>query len=293
MSDILKSLFGGSSSQQNTQATSTPTNFTNPGLSGLAPDLSSFLNTVMTSFGRQAGNAGNPIGSATPTTQAGVSGQEGNLLSTINSQVGPGTDSAKYIKDVLSGSYLPGSPNQNPYLAAAITAAQRPTLDNLTQTLTQALPGRFAAAGQSIQPNSPGSTGGGSSAFDNAAALAFQSAANTSTDIASNIGSDAYKSERQNQNVAAGLDQAEVDNTIKALQASALPRLIQQNGLDQGLALFQEQTKQLLDILKTIGAVQAPTLANTSQSTGNATSSTEKGIVPGLFPNGFSGKTGG
>lgn len=283
MTGVLNAIFGGSQSNQNTQSTSTQQNYTNPSLSGLAPGLASNLQQLLSSFGSTTANAGNPTAASTPTPQAPVTGQEGNLLNTIGSQVGPGTDSAAYIKQVLNGNYLPGSPNQNPYLSAAITAAQRPTLDNLTQTLTKDLPGRFAAAGQSLQPNSPGSTGGGSSAFDNAAALAFQSAANTSTDIASNIGSNAYNAERGNQNVAAGLDQNEVNNTISALQASALPRLIQQNGLDQGLSLFQSQISNLLDVLKTIGAVQAPTLAANSQSTGTGTSTASKGIVPDIF----------
>lgn len=277
MSDLLHSLFGGSDAQS-TQS-STPTNMTDPSLQGLAPGLSSSLQQILSQF--QGSVAGGP----TPTPQAPVTGQEQTLLNTIGSQVGPGTASAGYVKNVLNGDYMPGSTSGNPFLAQAITAAQRPTLDNLTQTLTRDLPGRFAAAGQSLQPNSPGSTGGGSSAFDRAAALAFQSAANTSTDIASNIGSNAYNTGVQQQENAAGLDQNAVDKTISALQASALPRLIQQNGLDQGLTMFQQQTQSLLDILKTIGAVQAPTVANTS--VGQSTSTKDNGIVPSLFPKGL------
>ncbi len=280
MSGVLQTLFGGTT--QNTQSTSnsTPQNFTDPSLSGLGSSLSQWLTGLQGSLSGSTNNA-NPS-SVTPTPQAPVTGNEQNLLNTIQGQVGPGTASAGYLKNVLSGNYLPGQPGGNPFLSAAITAAQRPTLDNLTNTLTDALPGRFAAAGQQLQPNSPGS-GGGSSAFDKAAALAFQSAANTSTDIASNIGSNAYTNERSNMNVAAGLDQNQVNNTISALQASALPRLIQQNGLNQGLQLFQSQVANLLDVLKQVGGVQAPTLANnsTSQSSGTATSS--KGIIPDIW----------
>ena len=284
MSGILKSLFGGSDATQQSTSSSTQTNYTDPTLSGLAPDLAGLIRSISSGLNTRTGGA--DPSTATPTPQAGVTAQEQSILDTLGTQIGGGTDRAAYIKQVLSGDYLPGSDKQNPFLAAAITAAQRPTLDNLTQTLTRALPGRFAQAGQQLQANSPGSAGGGSSAFDRAAALAFQSAANTSTDIASNIGSAAYNQERQEQTKAAALDQQEVDTTIKGLQASALPRLIQQNGLDQGLAIFQQQTQALLDLLKTIGAVQAPTLAanSTSQSTGE--SSTQKGIFPALFPKG-------
>lgn len=285
MTGALKYLLGGSDSNTNQQSTSTQTNYTDPSLSGLSPDLANFLKSISGSLSTTTNNA-NPNGGATPTPQAPITGQESNLVNTIGTQVGPGTASASWLKDTLAGKYLPGAPGGNPELSAAITAAQRPTLDNLTQTLTKALPGRFAAAGQQLQPNSPGSTGGGSSAFDNAAALAFQGAANTSTDIASNIANNAFNVGAQQQTQAAGLDQNEVNNTVSALQASALPRLIQQNGLNQGLQLFQTQVSNLLDVLKTIGAVQAPTLAANSQSTGNATSTSSKGIVPDLFPKG-------
>lgn len=282
MTGVLQALFGGSTTNQNSQSTSTPTNFTAPALSGLAGPLSDALTSLKNSLTGTTNNA-NPTGGATPTPQAPETAQETNLLNTIQGQVGPGTSSADYLKKVLAGNQLPGAPGGNPDLAGAITAAQRPTLNNLTQTLTQALPGRFAVAGQQLQPNSPGSTGGGSSAFDNAAALAFQSAANASADIASNIGSNAFETGTKNQIAAAGLDQNEVNNTISALQASALPRLIQQNGLTQGLQLFNQQVQNLLDTLKTIGAVQAPTLANTSQSTAAGTSTSSKGIIPDLF----------
>jgi len=284
MTDVLKSVFGGSSSESQTQSTSTPINFTDKNLQGLAPDLAASLKQLLGSYGQQTTNAGTG-GTGTTTPQAGVTGQEQSLLDTLKTQVGPGTDSAGYIKDVLGGKYLPGQPGANPFFDAAVRAAQRPTLEGLTETLSRALPGRFTANGQLIQSNEGGQ--GGSSAFDRAAAIATRGASNAVGDIATNMGNTAYGSERTNQNVAAGLDQAQVDQTIKGLQASALPRLIQQNGLDQGLALFQQQTSNLLDLLKTIGGIQAPKIANASQSTGTSSSSTEKGIVPGLFPKGI------
>lgn len=277
MTQVLQTLFGGSTTNQ--ASTSNQTNYTDPSLSALSPTLASSLSSLLSSLQGSTNNA-NPS-SITPVAQAPLTSQEQSLLNTIPGQVGPGTASAGWINSVLQGNYLPGGANANPALAGTITAAQRPTLDNLTQTLTQDLPGRFAAAGQQLQPNSPGSTGGGSSAFDNAAALAFQSAANTSTDIASNVANNEYNTGVQTQTAAAGLDQNEVNQTISALQASALPRLIQQNGIDEGLSLFQSQVTNLLQTLQTIGGVAAPTLAANSQSSGTATSS--KGIVPDLF----------
>lgn len=284
MAGLVHSLFGGSDAQQTSQATSTPTNFTDPSLSGLAPDLAGSLKQILASFGNQATTAGtNPTG--TPLPQAPVTGQEGSLLNSINGQVGPGTASAGYIRDVLNGNYLPGQASANPFLSSAISAAQRPTLQGLTETLSRALPGRFTAGGQFIQPNT--GDNGGSSAFDRAAAIATRGAADATGDIATNISNNQYQQERQQQTVAAGLDQSEVDHTIAGLQASALPRLIQQNGLDQGVALFQKQTQNLLDVLKSIGAITAPTIANTSQSTSQGTSTKDNGIVPALFPKGL------
>jgi len=291
MSGILKSLFGGSEAQTSSQSTSTPVNFTDPSLKGLAPGLAGSLSELLQSFGAVNAGAGNPIANATPTTQAPMTDQERQLLSQIPGQTGPNTNRANYFADVLQGKYLPGQANSNPFLQDAIKAAQRTTLEGLTETLDRSLPGRFTAAGQLIQPNT-GDNGGGSSAFDRAAAIATRGAANAVGDIATNMSNTNFQNERQQQTTVAGLDQGEVDNTIKGLQASALPRLIQQNGLDQGLALFQQQTDKLLEILKTIGAVQAPSLANQSQSTSTGTSSTEKGIIPGLFPKGLGGGGG-
>lgn len=276
MGDIGRTLFGGAESK----ATSTPINFTDSSLQGLNPILAAALKTTLGSFSGQQTNAGNP-GTATPTPQAPVTGQEQDILNSIGSSVGGGTARAGYINDVLSGKYLPTGDNSNPFVSAAITAASRPALDALTQTLTRDLPGRFTANGQMIQSNTNGQ--GGSSAFDRAAALATQSTSNMLTDIASKIGSDAYTNERNQQTQAASLDQNEVNTAINALSASALPRLIQQNGLDQGLALFQQQTQNLLALLKTIGAVGSPTLANQSESTATK----ENGIIPALFPKGL------
>lgn len=285
MSGILKSLFGGSEQTQTQQSTSTPTNMTNPVLTGLAPDLATSLRALVNSFSETASGAGNPLGGATPVPQAPVTGQEQSMLDTIATQVGPGTDSAQYIKSVLSGNFLPGQPGANPFFDAAVRAAQRPTLEGLEETLGRVLPGRFTQAGHMIQSNTGNQ--GGSSAFDRAGAIATRGVANAVGDIATNMGSKAYGEERAQQTQAAALDQAQVDQTIKGLQASALPRLIQQNGMDKGLALFQQNVANLLDILKTIGAVQAPTVAQTSQSTGSASGSSEKGIVPSLFPKGL------
>ena len=220
----------------------------------------------------------------------------------------------------------------NPLLQAYITAAQRPTLENLTETLTRDLPSRFTAAGQFVQPT-------GSSAFDRAAAIASRGAANAIGDIGTNIGyqgynldrtlqeqaineqqnrllsaatgtagnalsaaqgnqttalgagqsnlsailsalqgnqsagleaqkanQGAYETERQLQQGGVQLNQQEVQNTIQNLQAQALPRLIQQYGLDQGLQQFNNQVNNLMTLLQTAGGVTHPVIGNQSSS---------------------------
>lgn len=282
MSSYLQNIFGGSNQSSQSTSTSTPSNYTAPGLSAIDnSSLPAALQQLLQAFGGQASGAGNPIGNATPTTQAPLSSQEQSLLGTIGQQVGPNTASSSWINSVLSGAQMPGQPGGNPFLSSAITAAQRPTMQNLTSTLSQALPGQFTAAGQFVNPNNTGS--GGSSAFDTAAALASNGAANTMGDIAANVSNNAYNTGIQEQTAAAGLDQNEVNNTISALQASALPRLIQQNGLDQGLSLFQSQTSNLLSFLQSLGAIGAPTLANTTTSQSTGTGSSSKGIIPDLY----------
>lgn len=267
---------GQSTSNGVSNSASTTSNYTNPALTGLGGTLADTLKQVLSSFSAQTANAGDPLSNSAAAPQAALSDQEHQLLGNLTTQTGPNTDSAAYIKSVLAGNFLPGQPGASPFFDAAVRAAQRPTLEGLQETLSRTLPGRFTLAGQQIQSNSGDQ--GGSSAFDRAAAIATRGAANAISDIATNMGNTQYGAERAQQTAAAGLDQAQVDQTIKGLQAAALPRLIAQNGLDKGLALFQQQTQNLLEFLKTIGTVQAPTLgtnavASSSQSGQSSTGS--------------------
>ncbi len=81
------------------------------------------------------------------------------------------------LNDTLAGKFLPGQAGSNPFLEAAIAAAQRPTEMALNDTLQRSLPGAFTAAGQrsvaacgrQMPISVPAST-----AFDMAAARAFE-----------------------------------------------------------------------------------------------------------------------
>lgn len=261
MLSFLQNLFGGSSQQS--QSTSTPTDMTPDAYKTLRQPLTDSLTSLLSTGGPSySGPLNAPIGANEQT-------QLGNLMG----QNGPGTARSSLLDQTLQGNFLPGQPGGNPFLQDAITAAQRPTMENLQETLSRSLPGRFTQNGQMVQPQ-------GSSAFDRAAAIATRGATQAMSDIATNMSSNAYTTERANQQNAIPLSQQEVQTGIANLQAQALPRMIQELGIERGLAQFQQHTQNLLQILSMIGGVAAPVIAQTAQSTGEGNSMT--GIVPGL-----------
>lgn len=270
MLSFLQNLFGGSSTQQ--QSTSTPTDMTPQAYQTLRQPLTNALQGLLTTGGPSyQGPLSAPIGQ-----------NEQTQLNSLMQQNGPNTGRSQLLDQTIGGNFLPGQPGGNPFLQDAITAAQRPTMQNLDETLNRSLVGRFLQGGQNATPQ-------GSSAFDRAAAIATRGATQAMSDIATNMSSNAYTTERTNQQQAVQLSQQEVQTGINNLQAQALPRMIQELGIERGLAQFQQHTQNLLQILSMIGGVAAPVIANQSQSTG--TTEQMNGIIPGLtklFPGGGS-----
>jgi hypothetical protein len=262
LTPALNTLFG--SSKSSSQSTSTPVEMQAPEFQALRGPFSEQLSNLMENGPPQFGGPFSaPIGAS-----------EQDILGELRGQTGPGTQRQGYLNDVLGGKYL----NSNPFLDAAIRAAQRPTLEGLQETLGRVLPGRFTQIGQMTQSGGgTGGGGGGSSAFDRAAAIATRGASSALGDIATNMSFGSYGQERGMQQQAVGLDQAEVDSTIKNLQAQALPRMIQEMGIERGMEAFKTNIAAVLDILKTIAGVTAPVIANKSQSTG--TSEGHPGII--------------
>lgn len=225
-----------------------------------------------------AGAFGGGIPGYNGPTAAGMTGNEGDLIKQLMSMQGQGggvSGTNDYLSKVMGGNFLPGQPGGNPFLSGAITAAQRTTMDNLTDTLSRSLPGYFTANGQMISPNNKGE--GGSSAFDMAAATASRGAATAMGDIAATMGSNAFGQERQLQQQAVPLSQQEIGQTIQTLQAASLPRMIQELGIERGMSLYQTNITGLLQLLSTMGNLAGPVVANasTGQSTqqGQGTSS--------------------
>lgn len=266
----------GSALTGGSKSSSTPVDMTPQALKGLRQPFADALKAL---FGTDTGGGltGIPGFSGADAQQAGtdysagIGANEQALLDQLmqsGGQGGLGANAQSYINDVLTGKYLPGQESSNPFLQAAIEAAQRPTMDALTETLSRTLPGRFTQAGQFNQPQS-------SSAFDRAAAIATKGAAQSMADIATQLSSANYEGERQRQQEAVGLSQNEVQSIISNLQAQGLPRLIQQQGIQNGLELFQTRIAALLQALGT--ATGASGMSNISQK---SESSSQGGLIP-------------
>lgn len=244
----------------------------------------------------------------TLTQPSGTQQQGQNLLSEIltGQQVGAGP-SGQPLPGVGT---IPGGINtgqENPFLQQAIAAAQRPLLAEFENTIAPALRAQFTQAGQQIQ-------GQGSSPFQQAAADAQGNVLNALGDIAGRLSyqdfaqrqqlgsqefqqlrelqtqqnlaqralqSDAYQQERQRQidalQTSTGVDRAQIENLIAGLEAQALPRLVEQYGIDQGLEEFRRRQGQLLEAIRLGGGFAGPTGVVTGTSTGGSRSS------PGLL----------
>lgn len=270
----MQDLFGGSSSSQSSVSQSGPVDVTPPEFKALRGPIADALRGFIGGPLPQGGGTFDP--STSSIYAAPITSQEAQYVAGLAPGADPlQTASQNYINKVLSGAFLPGGSQANPFLQATIQAAQRPTLQGLYDTLSRTLPGRFTANGQFIQPQ-------GSSAFDTAAALATGRVSQTLGDIATNIAGGAYNTERQLQQGAVPLQQADVQSTISKLQASALPRLISQYGIDQGLKAFQDRIRTVLSAIQIAEGLPLTAIANQSTSASSGQSSESKGLIPGL-----------
>lgn len=261
---IGKALFGGSDSKQ--------TSFSGP--RDVTPKVfkelrEPFANVLQQLFGAEEGDPLSGIPQFEGPLAAPLGQGEAEALDVLRGQLtGPRSD---LINKTIQGEFL--TPETNPFLQAMIEAAQRPTLQGLTEVLDRTLPGRFTQAGQFVQPE-------GSSAFDRAAAIATRGAADALSDIATNIAGAAFESERGRQQEAIQLGQQEVETTINNLQAQALPRLIEDLGLERGLSEFQNRIQAILQALSV--ATGAPLTTIAQQSSASGTASSQRGITQGI-----------
>lgn len=270
MSSVAKFLFGGS--DQKSTSVSGPQDVTPSEVTKLRGQFAETLGALL---GDTSGTT--DVLSGVPTTPTGqqvaqITPNEQQILDILQNDVLAGTR-RDYLSNVIGGQYLPGGTQANPFLQATIEAAQRPTIQALTETLERTLPGRFTAAGQFIQPE-------GSSAFDRAAAIATRGAAQTLGDIATNIAFGTQEAERGRQQEAVQLGQQEIDTTITNLQAQALPRLIEDLGLERGLEEFKLRINTLLQALQIATGTPLQTVAQQSRAESEATQ--QRGLSQGI-----------
>lgn len=255
---FLSGLFGGSKST----STTTGKDVTPPEFVALRGPVADALQAL---FGAPLAQGGGVPGTFPTPSGAGLTaplgGAEESLLSNLTSllsgpsQFGTGKE---LLGRTLGGEFL--SPESNPFLRATIEAAQRPILEGLTETLTRDLPGRFTQAGQFIQP-------GGSSAFDRAAAIATRGATQQLGDIGSQISFANLQQERARQQEGIKISQGEITQTIEGLRAAALPRFIEQFGIDRGVEEFDKRIQRVLAALQLATGVPLVNVAQEGRTT--------------------------
>ena len=186
------------------------------------------------------------------------------------------TSAGDELNRTLKGYYTPGGAGGgNPFLSAMIEAAQRPVRTAFEEDVIPKLISRFTGAGQEIQ-------GSGSSAWATEGRKAGSDYLRTLADISTKLSGSAYESERQRQsegvNQAGSLSTAQMSQMMDKLRAAALPQMVQDLGIERGLAEFGRKSEALLNVLRILAGVTAPTIAN------KQTSSSSTGLIPGLSP---------
>ncbi len=232
-------LFGGSEQK------SGPVETTPEAFKALQGPIADVLKNLFT------GGAGTFTGVQDPSRfSAPLAGGESNLLQGLAGMFGQGGDptgtaAQSLLQNTLSGNFL--SPESNPFLQAQIAAAQRPLIEQFQDVAMPRLQSQFTAAGQRTQP-------GSSSAFDRAAAIATRGLFNNLGDISTNLTGQNFQAERARQQEAitqsSQLRGQEIQNTIQSLQAQALPRLIEQFGIDKGLEEFNNRMDVILKAIQ-------------------------------------------
>jgi hypothetical protein len=262
---IFDDIFGGSSSK----TTTNPRDVTPPELQALRSPFAVAANRLL---GNTTGGGLSGIPAPSGPMSAPITAGEQAQLGALSADDPLQQARRSYLTQVMEGKFLPGQPGSNPFLQASIDAASRPILQGLQDLLSRELPGRFTQAGQFVNPR-------GSSPFDFAAARATGETANALGDIGTRLAFETQEAERQRQQEGVQLGQQEVQSLVTNLQAQALPRLIEDLGIERGQEIFKTRLQALLQALGVITQAPLQTIGTASQSK----SSESKGIIPSLF----------
>lgn len=172
---------------------------------------------------------------------AGMTGQEQSLIDQLFGN-GLRGQTEGLLGDTMSGKYL--SPDSNPYLKQTADAALGDLKYQWENYMMPQLRSQFTGAGQTL-----GAGTFGSSPFDRATALASNEFNRQSADMLTSIYGQNYQQERDRQMGAVPLQQQNTQELINTLQAVALPRLIEQYGIDQGVTEFRNRLNTLMQAL--------------------------------------------
>lgn len=216
-------------------------------------------NTMLNAIRNYMGGGGAQAvdtGQRTLTSMASGTGAFSPLVTGVGS--GAGFD---LTQNILKGNTM--NPATDAMLRGAITTAQRPLLERFGDQMGDAR-GAFTLGGQFVQP-------GASSPFELAKARLQTGLADAMGDVATNISYANLAQERQRQadllaqqnasfesgaNRQLGAATATVpftrgvlDSLVEGLRVEALPRMIEQGGIDAGVNEFNTQRNAFLNLL--------------------------------------------
>lgn len=271
IADSVTDTLFGSSGERGRVIDTTPEAFTE-----LRDPTSNALRNILTGGGQQAFGG---------QTVSPITGNEQALLDRIFGQAQQPSSaqqqSLQTLEAAAAGQGL--TPQSNPFLAATIEAAQRPLIEQFNEQTLPGLRAQFTRAGQQIQDQ-------GSSPFDLATARASSGLANALGDVSTQLAGQNFQAERQRQLQAATaipeVERAQLDQTLRALEAQALPRLVEQFGIDRGLEEFRRRQQTLLQAIQLAGglAQAQPQALQGTQPTGGLLGGLAAGFGAGLAP---------
>lgn len=171
-----------------------------------------------------------------------------------------GTPSQEMLNATVRGDYL--TPDSNPFLSDYISMVQRGVGEQFDEQelLDRAM---FSRAGHTLQESSP---------FSRARAIATRGYANALGDVGTRIAGQSYEAERARQLQAASqigqLSEAEFGQVQQQLEASALPRLIEEMGIERGQEVFNERMGMVREIFQIAAQLSDVTVGQKSKGMG-------------------------
>jgi hypothetical protein len=283
--------------------------YNGPLTAGMAPGENVWLNELNRFVGGNTGTRGamDTLTRLQTNPFASMAGGDSAFSPIVTGGSGTGKAGLALARDILTGSTM--NPETDSMVQAAIRSAQRPLVDRFEDDLAAT---RSAAtrAGQFVQP-------GASSPFELAKAKLNTGLAAAMGDIGADIAFANLANERQRQmnilglqagSVEAGLNRQQqsqesglnrqltaansvtpmnrgvIDGIMETLRGNALPRLIEQEGIDAGVSNFKDQRDTFLNLLSQAfaGSAGNPVVVPGAEGTPSFLQSLAPGIAAGV-----------